>query len=106
MPASTARRGAASLDEGLPLSLVEATVARRPIVATDSARELVDDGETGLPVRPTDADALAGAIRRLASDSGLAEGLGSAGPDCAIADFSSGAMVSAVSRQYRELLDG
>ncbi len=105
MPASTARRGAASLDEGLPLSLAEAMVARRPIVATDSARELVEVGEPGLLVRRTDADALAGdppACVRFWARGGAWLG----GTPLRDRRLLIGAMVSAVSRQYRELLDG
>ena len=97
-----------SLYEGLPLSLIEAMAARRPIVATDigGTRELIDHGQTGLLVPPQDAEALAEAIRGLVVDPALSRRLGSAGRDRAIADFSSEAMVASVSREYSELLDG
>ena len=51
----------ASRNEGLPLALVEAMLASRPVVATDvgSVSEAIADGETGLLVPPDDAPALA-----------------------------------------------
>ena len=47
-------------NEGTPISLVQAGMARVPAITTDvgSVREIVADGITGL-VRPTEADDLA-----------------------------------------------
>ncbi len=56
--------------EGLPLSLLEALAARRPVVATDlaGAAEAVRDEVDGLLVRPGDPRALAAAIERMVRD--------------------------------------
>ena len=56
--------------EGLPLSIAEAMLAGCAVVATDvgSVREIVEDGVTGLLVRPDDAAALTAAIRSLLDD--------------------------------------
>jgi glycosyltransferase involved in cell wall biosynthesis len=57
-----------SLYEGTPLALFEAMAAGKAIVSTsvDGCREVLADGDTALLVPAADADALAGAIERLA----------------------------------------
>ena len=59
-----------SLYEGLPLSLLEAMAAGKPVIATavGGVAEAILEGESGLLVRPADPPALAAAIRRLVSD--------------------------------------
>lgn len=56
-----------SRSEGFPLTVVEAMLAARPIVATrvGSVAEAVIDGETGLLVEKDDVAWLAAALRRL-----------------------------------------
>jgi glycosyltransferase involved in cell wall biosynthesis len=56
-----------------PLKLFEAMAASRPIVASDlpAIREVLTDNVNALLVPPGDPDALAKAIRRLASDDAL-----------------------------------
>jgi glycosyltransferase involved in cell wall biosynthesis len=67
-----------SYREGLPKSVLEAAACGLPIVTTDTSgcREVVSDGENGLLVPIGDAQALAGAIERLLSDSAFANRLG------------------------------
>ena len=67
-----------SLSEGLPNALLEAMAAARPVVAAGvgGVKDLVRNEENGLLVPPADGGALAAAILRLASDSGLALRLG------------------------------
>jgi glycosyltransferase involved in cell wall biosynthesis len=93
----------ASHSEGLPLALVEAMLASRPVVATDvgSVPEAIADGETGLLVPPNDADALARAVRSLFDDPARAAALGEAARARAEASFSAQAMA----RQYEDLYD-
>ena len=59
-----------SINEGLPLALLEAMACARPVVATDvgAAAAVVGGGGTGLLVPPKDPDALAGAVTRLLRD--------------------------------------
>ncbi len=66
-----------SLSEGLPLALLEAAVAGRCIVAsqTGGIPEVIADGQSGLLVPPGDAKALADALIRLASDAELRRAL-------------------------------
>jgi glycosyltransferase involved in cell wall biosynthesis len=70
-----------SWTEGLPMVLLEAMAAGRPVVATPvgGTPELVVDGETGLLVPPRDAQALAAALKRVLDDRELAQRLGEAG---------------------------
>jgi len=67
--------------EGLPLVVLEAMAAGRPVVATSvgGTPEAVVDGETGLLVPAGDVDALARAIDVLLGDPELARRLGEAG---------------------------
>lgn len=70
------------LDEGLPLSLLEAMAAGKPIVASRRAGipevlEVLDDGVEGILIEPT-VDEVVGAIRRLRDDEALRTRLGQA----------------------------
>lgn len=71
----------ASRSEAQPLSIAEAMIAGRPVVATDvgSVRSMVAEGETAFVVPAGDAGALAGAMERLVRDSGLRGRMGSEG---------------------------
>jgi glycosyltransferase involved in cell wall biosynthesis len=80
-----------SLFEGLPLSVLEAMAAQRPVVATaiGGTDEAVTHELTGLLVPPRDPAALASAIRRIRSDPALAHRLAAAGRDRVEREFSS-----------------
>lgn len=70
-----------SLFEGLPLVLVEAMEAKRPVVATriPGTSEVVADGVSGLLVPPGDPVALAEALARLIEDAELRDRMGENG---------------------------
>lgn len=76
--------------EGLPKVVLEAMAAGRPVVATDipGCREAVLDGQTGFLVPPRDAQALADALGKLISDSGLRQNFGAAGRERVEQNFS------------------
>jgi glycosyltransferase involved in cell wall biosynthesis len=59
-----------SFVEGIPVSVMEAMAVGVPVIATNIAgtSELVEDGKTGLLVRPSDSQALADAIVRMMTD--------------------------------------
>lgn len=69
-----------SLWEGLPLAVLEAMAAARPIVASavDGTAEVIHDQVEGLLVPPADATALAEAILRVCKEPGLSSRLGAA----------------------------
>jgi glycosyltransferase involved in cell wall biosynthesis len=95
-----------SLFEGLPVSVLEAMAAGKPVVATaiPGTDEAVLHGRTGLLVPPADPQALAGAIRDVLSDPTLARRLGEAGRERVRQHFSAGRMVERVMGVYEELL--
>jgi glycosyltransferase involved in cell wall biosynthesis len=91
-----------SLCEGLPLSVLEAMAAGKPVIASSlpAIEEAVVHGCTGLLVPPRDPSALARAITELASDSCLAYTLGFAASADVKARFSRQSMISSVSSVY------
>lgn len=95
-----------SLREGFPMSVLEAMAAGKPVIASriDGVAESVDDGETGLLVPPGDEEALAKAIKSLASDRVRALEMGRRGAESARAKFSLEKMVAEHERTYMELV--
>jgi glycosyltransferase involved in cell wall biosynthesis len=92
--------------EGFPLVLLEAMLARRPVVATavGSVTDALSDGETGLLVPVDDVDALTRQLRRLAGDAALRDRLGAAARDRVLAQFTPAAMAAAYEEVYAEIL--
>jgi glycosyltransferase involved in cell wall biosynthesis len=84
--------------EGLPVSVLEAMMAGRPVVATavGGTDEAVVDGETGLLVPPRDPAALATAVRRLREQPELAQRLAAGGRARVEREFSVDATARAV----------
>ncbi len=96
-----------SLYEGLPLSILEAMSASKPVIATQigGTDEAVIAGETGLLIPPADPTALAAAIRTVLADKPLAQRLASAGRARVEQEFSAMKMVQQVIDVYAELLE-
>ena len=95
-----------SLSEGLPLALLEAMMARRPIVATDVGEVSVAlaGGTAGVLVKPAEAPALAVAIAHLLTDSSEARRLGDAAGRRAAAEYALSTMVERYASLYMEML--
>lgn len=94
-----------SLYEGLPLTVLEAMAAAKPVIATaiGGTDEAVVDGVTGILVPPADPAALSAAIRRILDDPGAAAHLGAAGRQRVVSSFSTRRMVGAIEEVYREV---
>lgn len=75
----------ASDREGLPIAVLEAMAAARPIVATrvGDLPAVVEDGATGYLVAPGDGNALATALTTVLGDSAAAECMGAAAREVA-----------------------
>ena len=92
-----------SLSEGLPLALVEAMSFGLPVVVArvGGVPEVVTDDVEALLVPPSDAGALASALRRLIDDAELRRRLGDAGRTRAQRDFAIATMADRYERLYR-----
>ena len=96
-----------SLSEGLSVAILEAMVARKPVVASHVGGnpELVVDGETGYLVPPMDPPALSARIVELLGDQRLRARLGEAGRRRVMELFSLSAMVEQYEQLYAECMD-
>lgn len=94
--------------EGMPLAILEAMSARKPVVAVSvgGVTECVTDNVTGLLVPPRDVDAMAEAIKALAIDQGLRERLGSAGHKAYLENFQVEQMCESTTRLLVKLGGG
>ncbi len=95
-----------SLWEGLPLVVLEAMAAAKPVVASalPSLAEVIVDGETGLLVPVGKASGFAEAVVRLIRDPDLRREMGWRGRDRVERDFSLDRMVKATVSVYRTVL--
>ncbi|MDX6400787.1 MAG: hypothetical protein QOF27_1393 [Gaiellaceae bacterium] len=87
----------------IPNKAFQAIACGAPLVTADTpaARELLTDEKTALLVPAGDAEALAGAVRRLAADPDLAGRIGSGGR----AVYEQKASESILGRQWREIIE-
>jgi glycosyltransferase involved in cell wall biosynthesis len=92
----------ASLREAQGISILEAMARRKPVVATavGGIPEVIRDGESGLLVPPSDPDALATALIRLARSPSLRSRLGEAGYATVVEHFSMDSHVRRVEALY------
>jgi glycosyltransferase involved in cell wall biosynthesis len=95
-----------SLWEGLPMAVLEAMVAAKPVIASRIAGipEAIVDGRDGLLVPPGDSEALADALRSLLTNSALRTKLGAAGAVRAGEDFTVSVMADRYERLYSRAL--
>lgn len=95
-----------SLTEGFPMAALEAMAQGLPIVASNvgGLPELVDDGETGYLVPPSDPEALARRLRPLVVDAEHRQKMGAAGCRRVREQFSIGRMVAQTAAIYQSLL--
>jgi glycosyltransferase involved in cell wall biosynthesis len=91
--------------EGMPLSIMEAWAAGKPVVATDVSgiRELVQHGRTGYLVPPDDSAKLAEGLSAVLQDHALAQTLRLEGQAAALARCGIQDMVNRYATLYLEL---
>ena len=95
-----------SLGEGFGMVALEAMERARPVIAASigGLEDLVRDGETGLLVRPGDADSLAAAMLALATDPARAAAMGREARRRAIERFPEDRCTERTEEVYRYLL--
>ena len=95
-----------SLNEGLPMTILEAMAARKPVIATrvGAIPKVIQDGETGLLVDPGDTDGLQSALARLLADADLRSRIGAAGHDWVSRNYTSEAMALKYRQMYDDVL--
>jgi glycosyltransferase involved in cell wall biosynthesis len=105
-----------SLNEGTPLTLIEAMANARPVIATavggvvDLLGSTVssDDGyricERGLLVESGDAEGFARGLARLVDDSALRQVISAQGPEFVAGHYSKARLLADISRLYEELI--
>ncbi len=94
-----------STNEGLPMALIEAMAAGKPVVATrvGGVPDLITDGKNGILVEPERPEKLARAIQDLLDNPALAGKLGASGRDAARA-YGADALARNTGELYRALL--
>ena len=94
-----------SINEGIPLTVIEAMAAGLPVVSTNAGGvgEVVQ-GDTGLLAPVGDATGLADHLRHLEADASERRRMGEAGQRRAFALFDEEQMLAAYERLYREML--
>jgi len=97
-----------SLNEGLPMALLEAQAAQIPVVATrvGAIPGVLEDGVTGILIPPKDPHAIAEAIIRILSDKQLASGMAQKGFERVRDNFSSEKMGDKYLSIYKEMIEG
>lgn len=92
--------------EGLPLSLLEAAAAGRPMIATDApgCREIVIHDQTGLLVPIENPPALADAIEKLVASRELRQRYGHAARDLVVSKMSAKSIGEATVSLYKSAL--
>jgi len=95
-----------SLNEGTPLSLIEAMASRKAIAATavGGVPDLIIDGQTGLLVKSEDPAAFAKALSRLIGDKELRMWLGDEAAGFANSNFSKDRLVNDIKNLYEDLI--
>lgn len=96
-----------SLNEGTPLSIIEAQFFKKPVVATDAGgvKDSLEDGVTGFLIEKNDIAAFCEKLSLLANDKALRKTMGEAGNKFVSAAFSKQKEVTKIKELYYYLLN-
>jgi glycosyltransferase involved in cell wall biosynthesis len=96
-----------SVNEGTPVSVIEALAAQRPAVATrvGGTPDVIRDGVDGFLVEVGDADALSERLAELAADPERRARMGADGRERVRGRYAVERLVDDIDRLYRSLLD-
>jgi glycosyltransferase involved in cell wall biosynthesis len=96
-----------SLNEGMPMCLLEALAAEKPVIATavGAIPRIILPGITGILLEPGDATGLAAAVQLVLGDTELAARLARNGRSRAAESFSSERMAASYADLYQEAVD-
>ncbi len=95
-----------SLNEGLPMTLLEAMAASKPVIATrvGAVPAVITDDQTGLLIEPGDEAGLTNALSRLLADPQLCRRLGQKARAHVEQHYSAAAMIQKYRALYHEVL--
>ena len=95
-----------SLNEGMGRVIVEAGFLGKAVVGTRAGGilDLIEEGKTGLLVKPRSVEELAGAVVRLLQDAELRRRMGEALQTKVLAGFTENQMVEKIHRLYQDVL--
>jgi glycosyltransferase involved in cell wall biosynthesis len=96
-----------SVNEGTPVTIIEALAAGRPTVATNvgGVADVVRDGVDGFLVDVGDVDTMAARLAELAANRRLGARLGKAGQERVLGRYAVTRLVDDIDRLYRSLLE-
>ena len=96
-----------SLNEGLPMTLLEAMASAKPVVTTrvGAIPSVIADGENGFLVGPRDSAGLKNALSRLLANPDLGRRLGARAHDWVKLHYTAEAMAQKYRRLYEEVLE-
>jgi len=97
-----------SVSEGLPLTILEAMAAGRPVISTrvGGIPEVIEDGVNGLLVNPGDASGLARAIEYITGDEEISRRMGGQARERVVKHFNSRKMAGDTDSIYNRLASG
>ena len=95
-----------SLNEGTPVTLIEAQAANKPIVSTDvgGVRDILEEGVTGLLSPPNDMESFVNNLVNIIENKELRESMGSSGYNNVFKKFSYMRLVDDVRSLYESLI--